>query len=188
MALPSKQKQSLVIVYTGEGKGKSSAGLGLISRALGHGSRVAFIQFIKSWKVSEDQFLETIAPVYGDHLTYYKGGKGFYRAGELSAKNISESEHIASAKETLEYARACALSGSYDVVVCDEINNAVHDGLLCVHDLKRLIDDRYPGTTLCLTGRNFPMMLEGSADIISRIEKVKHHYDEGYGANKGIDY
>jgi cob(I)alamin adenosyltransferase len=188
MPLPTRTKQGLVIVYTGEGKGKTSAGLGLVCRALGNGSRVAFIQFIKSWKVSEDRFFEAILPLYGNKLTLHKGGRGFYNAGRLSAKNVSNEEHKASALETLAYVQACAASGDYDVVVCDEINNAVHDGLLSVHDLKALIGAKHKKTTLCLTGRNFPMLLEGSVDIMTRMTKVKHHFDNGYIANEGIDY
>lgn len=188
MALPTKQKESVVIVYTGEGKGKTSAGLGLICRALGSGSRVAFVQFIKSWKVSEDHFLEAIAPVFPGRLTVYKGGKGFYNAGSLSAKGVSQKEHQDSARRTFQRAMECVSSGEYDVVVCDEINNAVHDGLINEQDLKRLISSRSKTTSLCLTGRNFPETLHKSVDIMSRVDKVRHHFDEGFTANKGIDF
>lgn len=188
MPLPTRKKRSLVIVYTGEGKGKTSAGLGLVCRALGSGSQVAFIQFIKNWQVSEDRFFEAILSTYGNKLTLHKGGKGFYRAGKLSAKGVSDDEHKASARATYEYTVACASSGTYDVVVCDEINNAVHDGLLSVHDLCTLINTKHKNTTLCLTGRNFPMLLEGSVDIMTRMTKIKHHFDDGYIANEGIDY
>lgn len=188
MPLPHKEKEGLVVVYTGEGKGKTSAGLGLTCRALGYGSRVAFIQFIKSWHVSEDTFLETVVSVFDSRLTLNKGGKGFYNAGELSAKNVTLDEHIKSARKTYEFAKTCVSSGGYDVVVCDEINNAVHDGLLSVHDLQQLIDSRHKKTTLCLTGRNFPMRCSGSVDILTRMTKVKHHFDDGYTAKQGVDY
>ena len=79
-----KTKQSVVIVYTGESKGKTSAGLGLLARVLGNRGKVAFIQFIKYWGVSEHVFIRDIMPLFKDQLTFYKGGKGFYRAGELS--------------------------------------------------------------------------------------------------------
>lgn len=188
MALPTQKKASLVIVYTGEGKGKTGAGLGLVCRSLGKGSRVAFVQFIKSWKVNEDRFFEAVLPVLSSNLTVYKGGRGFYRAGELSAKNIPDSEHQKAAKETYNYVLSLAKSGNYDVIVCDEINNAVYDGLLTIHDLSELIATRHPATTLCLTGRNFPMLLEGSVDILTKMTKVRHHFDDGYIANEGIDY
>jgi cob(I)alamin adenosyltransferase len=188
MALPTQKKRSLVIVYTGEGKGKTSAGVGLVCRALGKGSRVAFVQFIKSWKVNEDRFFEAVLPVFPSHLTLYKGGRGFYNAGSLSAKNVTDDEHKKAAKATYEYVLSIAKSGEYDVIVCDEINNAVHDGLLTIHALSTLINTKHPATTLCLTGRNFPMLLEGSVDIMTKMTKVRHHFDDGYIANEGIDY
>lgn len=188
MPLPTNKKQSLVIVYTGEGKGKTSAAIGLACRALGNGSRVAFVQFIKSWKVNEDRFFEAVLSVYGNRLTLYKGGKGFYRAGDLSAKNVTEAEHKAGAQKTLRQVTNYATSGLYDIVVCDEINNAVHDGLLTVADLQTLITTKHPATTLCLTGRNFPASLKNSVDIMTNMTKIKHHFDDDYSANEGIDY
>jgi cob(I)alamin adenosyltransferase len=73
-----KTKQSVVIVYTGDGKGKTSASLGLLARGLGNDWRVAFIQFIKHWEVNEHKFIATIQKLFGDKLFFYKGGKGFY--------------------------------------------------------------------------------------------------------------
>ncbi len=181
-------KDSVVVVYTGNGKGKTSASIGLVCRALGNGWRVAFVQFIKHWKVGEHTFLAEIAPNFGDRLTFFKGGKGFYNAGKLSAKNVSEDEHVAAAEETYAFAMNCARSGAYDLVVCDEINNAVHDGLIAELDLADLITSKHPKTSLCLTGRNFPKELLHSADIVTDMSKIKHHYDDKYLANKGIDY
>ena len=183
-----KQKDAVVIVYTGEGKGKTSAALGLTIRGLGFKWRVAFIQFVKHWQTSEHDFLERIQPEFGDDLLFYKGGKGFYNAGELSAKDVSESEHKQAALETYEKALACVTSGKYDLVVCDEINNAVHDGLLTVKDLETLIDKKAPDTSLCLTGRNFPEALLPKVDIATNMAKIKHHFDDKFLANKGIDY
>src|SRR5476649_2697389 len=95
-----KTKQSVVIVYTGEGKGKTSAGVGLLARSLGTGWSVAFIQFIKHWEVGEHQFIHKIEPLFGKKLLFYKGGKGFYDAGDLSAKDVSPAEHKRAAQET----------------------------------------------------------------------------------------
>lgn len=181
-------KPSIVLVYTGPGKGKTSAGLGAVCRALGHGWRVAWVQFIKTWDVSEDRFLASIGPLYGDKLFIYKGGRGFYRAGPLSAAGVSETEHQAAARRTLAIAADCATSGAYNLVVCDEINNAVHDGLLEVENLRLLITGRHPKTSLCLTGRDFPDQLLAYADIATVMQKMKHHYDDGFLAVKGLDY
>ncbi len=183
-----KTKDSVVIVYTGEGKGKTSAGLGLLVRALGNRWHVAFIQFIKYWGVSEHVMLRDIAPLFKDDLYFYKGGKGFYKAGDLSDGNISEADHKKAAKTTYDEAMKAVSSGKFELVICDEINNAVHDGLITVKDLEKLINARTKTTSICLTGRNFPDELIGMADIVTNMTKVKHHFDDKFLANKGIDY
>ncbi|HET6925142.1 MAG TPA: cob(I)yrinic acid a,c-diamide adenosyltransferase [Candidatus Saccharimonadales bacterium] len=183
-----KTKQSVVIVYTGDSKGKTSASLGLMVRALGNRWNVAFIQFIKYWGVGEHVFIRDIMPLYKDQLYFYKGGKGFYRAGELSEEFVSEEKHKQAAGETYDAAYKAATSGAYDLVICDEINNAVHDGLLGEEQLKSLITDRDHQTSLCFTGRNFPPDLLELVDIATDMKKIKHHFDDKFLANKGIDF
>jgi cob(I)alamin adenosyltransferase len=183
-----KQKDSVVVVYTGEGKGKTSASVGLMARALGRGWKVAYIQFIKHWKVGEHDFITSIEPVYGDKLFFYKGGKGFYNAGDISAKGVSEEEHKQAAQETYKIALEKAVSGEYDVIICDEINNAVHDGLLTETELKNLLTKHHKKTSVCVTGRNFPESLLKHTDIATNMTKIKHHFDDKYLANQGIDY
>lgn len=182
------QKKSVVVVYTGESKGKTSASLGLMCRALGRGQKVAYIQFIKHWEVGEHTFIHKIQPLFKDDLLFYKGGKGFYNAGDLSEKDIDEQTHKAAARATYEVAEISLKSGDFDVVICDEINNAVHDGLLSEDDLKSLIKGRSTKTSLCLTGRNFPKNLINLVDIATDMTKIKHHFDDKFLANKGIDY
>jgi cob(I)alamin adenosyltransferase len=181
-------KDSVVIVYTGDSKGKTTASLGLMTRGLGNRWKVAFIQFIKYWGVSEHVFIRDIQPLYKDQLFFYKGGKGFYQAGDLSPQHVSEEQHKQAARETYDEALACAVSGEYDLVICDEINNAVHDGLLSEADLEALITDRSPRTSLCFTGRNFPESLLSKVDIATNMTKMKHHFDEKFLANQGIDF
>ena len=183
-----KTKDSVVLVYTGDGKGKTSAGLGLLVRALGNRWRVAFIQFIKHWGVSEHVLLRDLAPLFKDDLYFYKGGKGFYKAGDLSDGEITEEQHKAAAEITYKEALKAISSGKFELVVCDEINNAVHDGLISVEQLEKLIDSRAEKTSICLTGRNFPESLLSKADIVTNMTKVKHHFDDKFLANKGIDY
>jgi cob(I)alamin adenosyltransferase len=183
-----KQKESVVVVYTGESKGKTSAGMGLLVRALGADWGVAFIQFIKHWEVAEDRFLAKIQPLFKEKLLFYKGGKGFYNAGELSAKGITPEEHKEAARETLEQALQAAQSGEFRLVVCDEINNALNHGLISQDDIKKLITTRAPQTSLCLTGRNFPPELLDQVDIATNMTKIKHHFDDKFLANEGIDY
>jgi cob(I)alamin adenosyltransferase len=183
-----KTKESVVVVYTGDGKGKTSAGLGLMVRALGNRWSVAFIQFIKHWGVGEHVLIRDIMPLYKDQLHFFKGGKGFYNAGDLSAEFVTPGQHKAAAQETYQEALHCAQSGKYDVVICDEICNAVHDGLVTKTQLKKLITSKAPNTNLCLTGRNFPQQLLPLADIVTTMTKVKHHFDDKFLANKGIDF
>ena len=181
-------KDSVVLVYTGDGKGKTSASLGLMARALGSGWRVAYLQFIKHWRVGEHDFIAKIQPIYGDKLYFHKGGKGFYDAGTMSAKNVTEDEHRQAALDTYIRATEATRSGEYDLVICDEINNAVHDGLLTEAQLTSLIEDKATTTSLCLTGRNFPEKLLQQVDIATDMHKIKHHFDDKYLANPGIDY
>jgi cob(I)alamin adenosyltransferase len=181
-------KDSVVIVYTGDSKGKTTASLGLMTRALGNRGKVAFIQFIKYWGVSEHVFIRDIRPLYKDQLYFYKGGKGFYKAGELSEQHVTEEQHRQAAQETYEEALKCASSGDYDLVICDEINNAVHDGLVSRDQLQALLEGHSPKTSLCLTGRNFPEEFLKYADIATEMRKIKHHFDDKFLANKGIDF
>lgn len=181
-------KESVVLVYTGEGKGKTSAAVGLLARALGNRWRVAFVQFIKHWGVGEHTFIRDIMPIYKDDLLFYKGGKGFYDAGDISATEVTPEQHKAAALETYNVAYKAAASGDYQLVICDEINNAVHDGLLTEKQLEKLIIKKHPKTSLCLTGRNFPTELLKLADIATDMTKIKHHYDDKFLANKGIDF
>jgi cob(I)alamin adenosyltransferase len=183
-----QKKDSVVVVYTGDSKGKTSASLGLMTRALGTGWKVAFVQFIKLWDVGEHRFIHSIMPLFEDKLDFYKGGLGFYEAGELSADDTSSEEHKAQARATYDFAFQAATSGAYQLVICDEINNAVADGLLDVQDLERLIEKKHSGTSLCLTGRNFPTKLLERVDIATEMVKLKHHFDDKFLANKGIDY
>lgn len=183
-----KTKKNVVIVYTGDGKGKTSASIGLLCRALGRGWRVAYVQFIKDWEVGEHTFIHQIEPVFKERLTFYKGGKGFYNAGEISAEDVSEAEHQAAAKKTYAFALQAASSGDFDLVICDEINNAAHDGLITEQELEAFIDARSAHTSLCLTGRHFPPQLLGKVDIATSMSKIKHHFDDKFLANKGIDY
>lgn len=177
-----------MVVYTGEGKGKTSASVGLLARALGNGWKAAYIQFIKHWNVGEHDFIHKIEPVFGEKLLFYKGGKGFYDAGDLSAKDVSEAEHKKAARDTYDKAYQAATSGDFDIVICDEINNAVQHKLLTKTDLKKLITDRSPKTSLCLTGRDYPEEFIKFADIATSMTKLRHHFDDKYLANKGIDF
>lgn len=181
-------KPSVVVVYTGDGKGKTSAAVGLLARALGTGWKVAFIQFIKHWEVGEHDFIKSIQPVFGNKLFFHKGGKGFYNAGELSEKAVTPAQHKKAAQDTFAVALDAAASGNYDLVICDEINNAVNEGLLKKANLEKLLSQKSKKTSLCLTGRNFPKDLLDKVDIATNMTKIRHHFDDKFLANKGIDF
>ena len=183
-----KTKESVVVVYTGEGKGKTSASLGLLARALGNRWHVAFIQFIKHWGTGEHVFIRDIEPIFKDQLYFYKGGKGFYKAGDLSPQHISEAQHKTAAKQTYQEALQAATSGTFDLVICDEINNALHDRLITTKQMEDLITKRDKRTSLCLTGRDFPESLLPLVDIATDMRKLKHHFDDKFLANRGIDF
>lgn len=181
-------KASIVLVYTGEGKGKTTAAVGLMARALGNDWRVAFIQFIKEWEVSEHRFIAKIQKIYGDKLFFYKGGKGFYNARELSAKDVTSAEHKQAAQATYKEALEAAKCGRFDLVICDEINNALYHRMVSREDVRKLIEERSPKTSLCLTGRYFPDDLLPLVDIATKMTKIRHHFDDKFLANQGIDY
>lgn len=185
-----KTKDAVVVVYTGEGKGKTSASVGLLARALGRGWKVAYVQFIKTWDTGESLFITKLldSKLFDKQLTYHKGGKGFYNAGDLSAKDVSEEDHKKAAQDTYDLALESVRTGDFDIVICDEINNSVHDGLLSQAQLAELIKARSPKTSLCLTGRDFPDELLPLTDIATNMTKLKHHFDDKFLANKGIDY
>lgn len=183
-----KTKDSVVVVYTGEGKGKTSASVGLMARALGSDWRVAFVQFIKTWNVGEHDFIHKIEPVFGKNLLFYKGGKGFYDAGDLSASGVTPAQHKQAAQDTYAQAFKAATSGKFDLVICDEINNALNHKLISKKQLTQLIKKRTPKTSLCLTGRDFPEGLLPMVDIATNMTKLRHHFDDKYLANKGIDF
>jgi cob(I)alamin adenosyltransferase len=182
----TKEKSSVVVIYAGDGKGKTSAALGQVARALGAGQRVAFVQFIKAWEVSEHKFFDKYLDV--PEFTFYKGGKGFYHAGTASAKGVSDSEHERAARETYDFALQAAASGDYDLVIADEINTAVASELLTADDLRDLITKRVAKTSLVLTGRGWPSELDDLADIITEMNVKKHYFQDGYTAKEGIEY
>jgi cob(I)alamin adenosyltransferase len=177
--------QPVIIVFTGDGKGKTEAALGLLLRALGFGFKVTFIQFIKAWETSEDKTLAKLQQIYPDQLHIHKGGKGFYYGETHKKTEVTDTEHKRAAKDSYAYVYESAISGKYDLVIADEINNAVHDGLLAKAQLKKLITSTK--SHLCLTGRNFPSDLVPLTSITTDMQKQKHHFDEGIFAIPGLD-
>jgi cob(I)alamin adenosyltransferase len=174
--------RGLVIVYTGNGKGKTTASLGLCIRALGYNEKVCIIQFIKgSWKYGELDGIKRLAP----EVELYQKGLGF--VGIIDDK-LDKSEHIKAAKEAIEFARERIKSGIYDIVILDEINVAISLGLVTVDDALSLIDSKAELMDIVLTGRNAAPEIVDRADLVTEMREIKHPYQKGIMAQRGIDF
>jgi len=172
----------LVIVYTGKGKGKTTAALGMVLRALGHGFKVVMIQFIKgSWHYGELTSSSRLEPDF----ELVAAGKGF--VGIIDDNKPIE-EHIRAAKEALQISKEKIMSGKYDIVILDEINYAVNLKLISVDDVLELIKLKPKKTTLVLTGNYANKKVIEVADLVTEMREIKHPYREGKKAKRGVDF
>jgi cob(I)alamin adenosyltransferase len=172
-------RQGTVQVYTGDGKGKTTAALGLALRAAGHGLSVYMIQFMKG---SEN---------YGE-LTAARGVPGFVieQSGrdEFVDRENPAPIDVEFARAALAKARDALRSGEYDFVILDEVNVALDFGLVKLEDVLELIAERPEHVELVLTGRAAHPEIMRRADLVSEVLKIKHHYDAGIAAREGIEY
>ena len=169
--------QGFVQVYTGDGKGKTTAALGLALRAAGAGLRVYFGQFIKNADYSEIKALARFA----DCITVRQFGRGCFLLTEPAP------EDRAAARRALDAIGLALVSGDYDLVIADEANVAVALGLIEPDDLVALIDQRPEQVELVLTGRGAPDAVLARADLVTEMHCVRHYYDRGVLARKGIE-
>ncbi len=176
-ASPSLRGRGYVQVYTGDGKGKTTAAVGLAVRAVGAGLRVFFGQFIKAGDSSEIKFLAAACP----RLTVRHFGRGRFLRGQPAA------EDIALARQGLQTLLGALASGDYDLVVADEANGAVGAGLLAVEDLLSLVAARPAAVELVITGRNAPLALLERADLVTEMRCLKHYFSAGVAARPGIE-
>ncbi|MDA8098868.1 MAG: cob(I)yrinic acid a,c-diamide adenosyltransferase [Nitrospiraceae bacterium] len=174
--------KGLVIVFTGEGKGKTSAALGVALRACGHRMYVSVVHFIKNPSVSgEERAAERLRP----ELEIVAMGKGFVN---LPADSLPFEEHRRAAEAAFTAARQRMLSGSWDVLILDEINNAVSLGLLPLSSVLDLLKNKPSKIHLILTGRDAHPDIVDAADLVTEMRDVKHPYNKGIPAQKGIDF
>ncbi|MEI6208249.1 MAG: cob(I)yrinic acid a,c-diamide adenosyltransferase [Desulfuromonadales bacterium] len=165
-------------VYTGNGKGKTTAALGLSLRAVGRGLKVCFFQFIKGGGPYGEQLIaEKLAPLF----TIIQTG----RPGWVNTRDITEDRRVA--QEALVQAGELLTSGDYDLFICDEINGAVGFGLLDVEQVLELISLKPEKTELVLTGRNAHERVIEMADLVTEMLEVKHYYNVGVPARIGIE-
>ncbi len=178
MAEDAKLKRGCVQVYTGDGKGKTTAALGLALRAAGAGLRVFIAQFMKSRDCGELHAFEKLS----DQIAIKQYGREGFIHGE------PDEEDIRAAREGLEEARLAIQSGDYDLVILDEANVAVHFELFSIDDLLAAIDERPEHVELVITGRKAHPRLIERADLVTEMREVKHYYQDGLSARRGIEY
>ena len=171
-------EQGCVQVYTGNGKGKTTAALGLALRAVGRGLTACMFQFIKGGgRYGEHLAAEKLAPL----LTIIQSG----RPGWVNTKEITEDRRIA--QEALTQVRELLTSGEFDLFICDEINGAVGFGLIDIEQVLELIRNKPEKTELVLTGRNADERIIEAADLVTEMCEIKHYYKAGIPARIGIE-
>lgn len=175
----SRQRLSkgYVQIYTGGGKGKTTAALGLALRASGRGMRSYIGQFMKGQQYGELDALRDHACITVEQY----GDPRCIRREEVTP------EHVAQAQRGLERARAAMLSGVYDIVVLDEVNAAIWFGLLEVEEVLAFLDGKPERVEVILTGRRAPQELIDRADLVTEMCEVKHYYAQGVVAREGIE-
>ena len=185
--MPATSRRGLLIVYTGNGKGKTSAAMGAVLRALGHGWKVLVIQLFKGdWPVvyGEVEMGKRLAP----QLEVLQLGKGFVK--HMGDKKPF-TEHQAAAKDALRTAKERIASGAYDLIVLDELIYAIDYAgvqLVSLEDVLELLDAKPPSLHLILTGRNAPQAIIDRADLVTEMREVKHPWQQKIPAQQGIDY
>lgn len=181
MDKPSKER-GLTLVYTGDGKGKTTAAIGLAVRAFGRGFKVLIIQFIKSPQRT-----------YGEKLVFDKLGIEMVQKGIGFTWTKTPEEHREALREAWHFTKEKVMSGEYQLVILDEINNALAidrfpiDDVLPLDEVLELIAHRPQGMHLVLTGRDADPKVIEAADLVSEVEPIKHYYDEGVPAVMGIE-
>ncbi|HDS16224.1 MAG TPA: cob(I)yrinic acid a,c-diamide adenosyltransferase [Proteobacteria bacterium] len=174
------KRHGLIIINTGHGKGKTTAALGTVFRALGQGFKVAMVQFIKGgWRYGELNAAEKF-----DNFTLEPMGQGFLKLGE----GEPAAEDCALAEKTWAHCEQKILSGEYDLVVCDEVNYALSYGILPVNRVLETLARKPPRVHVMLTGRDAPEALIEAADLVTEMREIKHPYRKGIKAQRGIEF
>jgi cob(I)alamin adenosyltransferase len=172
-------KQGLIQVYTGDGKGKTTCALGLAFRAIGQGFRVFMVQFLKSGDTGEVEAARRLAP---DFTIHSFGVKGFPK---LSDPDPQTRERV---REAFTLAREVILAGDHDLVILDEINLSLTYGLVPLPEMLEVLRQRPPHVEVVLTGRAAPPELVECADLVTEMRPVKHYFEAGIKARRGIEW
>lgn len=180
--LETKEKVGLIVVLTGNGKGKTTSALGMALRAVGHKMRVCVIQFMKGNRYSgETDGVKWLAPL----VEFHQSGKGLCG---IQGDPIPYHENRANAQCAIELARGKVSSGHYDLVILDEINNALKLGFVDLPQLLELLDAKPPALQLVLTGKDACPEVCARAHTVTEMVEVKHASREGIQPQAGIDY
>ena len=179
----NKRRQTgLIIVYTGNGKGKTTAALGTALRACGYGKKVLMIQFLKGTIQSgELHAAKKLAAL----LEIIPAGRGYYK---IKGDAATEEDHKSAAQNALRLAHKALKSKKYFLVILDEVNVALKLKLIAVQDILNLLDKKPAKLHLILTGRNAHRLIRECADLVTEFRNVKHPFDEGITAQMGIDF
>lgn len=174
-------QRGLVHIYTGEGKGKTTAAVGLAARAAGQGLKVLFVQFFKedSAPSGEKDFLRNA----GVDLVRSNERHPMFTGARIDLEAVRQS-----VVGTYEAAKEKLMQGGYDLAVFDEIMSAINGGWIKAADLIGFLDSKPEGLEVALTGRNAPVELVQRADYVTEMLKIKHPFDEGVQARRGIDF
>jgi len=174
-------EKGLVIVYTGEGKGKTTAALGLVLRAVGYKRKCLIVQFGKIWFTGELEGVKKLSPF----VKFIQGGKGFVK---ILGDKLPFAEHKKAAFQTFDTLKREVLSNKWDVVVADELVGAISAKLISLTKALQLIKDKPYRLDLVLTGHHASEKLMKSADLVTEMKEMKHPYKRGILAKKGIDF
>jgi len=172
-------EKGLIVVFTGNGKGKTTAALGVALRALGRGCRTLFLQFMKGREESGEQLLDGTGISL---IEVHAFGAGFFRKGDDPAP------HSKAAGDGWHIAEKELASGAAHILVLDEISHAINFGFLPAETVTRAIANKRDELHLILTGRDMPSELTDMADIVTEMKEIRHIYHTGMGAAEGIDY
>ena len=182
MEKESSSNDGIVIVYTGNGKGKTTASLGVALRAIGHGLRVCMVQFIKGeWHYGELNSIKKLEPDF----ELIVAGKGFI--GIIDDDHAFE-EHVRAARTALDIVEQKISLDTFDIVILDEINYAVQLGLLQLADILKILQNRPKHLSLILTGNHACEEIIKLADLVTEMKEIKHPYKKGIKAKRGIDF
>jgi len=177
----TESRQGLVLINTGPGKGKTTAAMGTALRAVGNGMRVLMLQFLKgSWHYGE---LDAVK-AFGDTFVMKQMGRGFVKIGGAE----TDPEDIRMVEDAWQEAREAILSGEWDMVILDEINYAISYGMLDPAKVAETLKTRPPMVHVILTGRNAHPSLVEIADTVTEMREIKHAYQKGILAQRGIEY